>query len=188
MDIDSLNQVTFSAFRDELQKIASSGVLSEDLSKIALQLGSMRDSIGYVPGLMPVQSQLAPAIAARRAAEAAKAAKPGLMARFAGGVKNLISGARMPVLQKAAGADLLEILSKLAAGINYEALARAADAAKAVPRGMSGAVPGVISGASRLTGSGLPAATHIGPARVSSLLRKPEFKGRVNLPITAHLV
>ena len=109
MAIDSLNQVTFSAFRDELQKLASSG-------------------------------------------------------------------------------DLASILAKLAAGINYEALARAADAAKSIPRGMSGAVPGVISGASRLTGSGLPAATHIGPARVSSLLRKPEFKGRINLPTTAHLV
>ena len=38
MDIDHFNQVTFSAFRDELQKIASSGALSEELLKIAKAL------------------------------------------------------------------------------------------------------------------------------------------------------
>lgn len=89
---NSYDQVMRSAFNDELAKLAHSAEMAESLAKISFQLGSMKDSIGYVPGMMSAESKgLAPAVAASRAAAAA-AAKPGLKERLMAGARKLFGG------------------------------------------------------------------------------------------------
>ena len=94
------NYVLREAFKEELQKLAYSPEAIEALSKIALQLGSMKETIGYVPGMMEVGSRgLAPAVAARRAAAAAATKKaPGAASGVMSRLRGLFSGGGKPMI------------------------------------------------------------------------------------------